>query len=202
MIALEGGAAAREVLLPSYLVARLGSLVGHRVTLHTLEYLEGQGQGTSFVPRVLGFGSIQEREFFELLTSVKGLGNKRALRAMAEEPARIASAIQSQDVKWLQRLPEIGRRLAETIVVDLREKVAAFAAAPEEAGRAGITMEAKGVLGPTCRLTPGAADAIATIVALGATEAEAQRMVERVLERSPELSTTEEIVTAAYGART
>ena len=97
--------------------------LGVRMSFHTLQYLEAQGQGTSFIPRTIGFGSRREREFFELFTSVKGLGNKRATRALAEEPALIAQGIAARDVKALQRLPEIGKKLAETIILELRDKI-------------------------------------------------------------------------------
>src|SRR5712671_6350629 len=89
-------------------------------------YLEGQGQGTSFVPRVLGFATPREREFFELFTTVKGLGNKRALRALAREPVEIAGAIAEKNTRALQELPEIGKRLAETVIAELTGKVEKF----------------------------------------------------------------------------
>ncbi len=59
------------------------------ITLTTFQYLESQGQGSSVIPRLVGFQSTAEREFFELFTTVKGIGNRRALRAMAEDPGVI-----------------------------------------------------------------------------------------------------------------
>ncbi|MBX3387540.1 MAG: hypothetical protein KF768_13310 [Phycisphaeraceae bacterium] len=141
---IEGGSAviatadgcAREVLVPAYLAALLSGkagagvgpegLVGRVVRLHVVEYLESVNQGTSFTPRVLGFGSARERGFFELLTSVKGLGNRRALRALAAEPGMIARAIVERDTRVLQKLPEIGPKLAETIVHELKSKAEVF----------------------------------------------------------------------------
>lgn len=140
---IDGGAAviatadglAREVLVPAYLADLLSGkaggsdlmgLVGRSVRLHLVEYLEGVNQGTSFTPRLLGFGSPRERDFFELLTSVKGLGNRRALRALAAEPGMIARAITERDTRVLQKLPEIGPKLAETIVHELKSKAEPF----------------------------------------------------------------------------
>jgi holliday junction DNA helicase RuvA len=196
-------ATAREVLVPAYMAARFaaGSQVGERVTLHTLEYLEGQGQGTSFIPRLVGFGAARERDFFELFTTVKGLGNKRALRALAEEPGVIARAILSQDARALQRLPEIGKRLAETIIVDLKEKVEAFVAdfggADGVPGGAGI--EVKAARRSMAGLGPAARDAVEALVSLGETPADAERKVLRAMERRPEIAGTEEILAAALG---
>ncbi len=127
LLAPEGAAGiAYEILLPAYLADRLSHSVGGQITLHTLQYLESQNQGSSFIPRLLGFASPHEREFFELLTSVKGLGNKRALRAMALEPHAIARAIAERDARFLQTLPEIGPKLAELIVHELKSKVDRF----------------------------------------------------------------------------
>ncbi len=121
---------AYELLLPAYLAERLSATnAAHSrepLTLHTLQYLESQNQGASFIPRLLGFSSAHEREFFELLTTVKGLGNKRALRAMAMEPHAIARAIAERDARFLQTLPEIGPKLAELIVHELKSKVDRF----------------------------------------------------------------------------
>lgn len=118
---------AYEVLVPGYLVERLAGLHGEEVALVTLQYLESVNQGSSFIPRLLGFATVQEREFFELLTTVKGLGNKRALRAMAVEPGVIARAVAERNPRFLQSLPEIGPKLADLIVHELKSKVDAFA---------------------------------------------------------------------------
>lgn len=125
---------AYEVLVPAYLSSLLlagdgvqvHSRLGSVITLHTLHYFEGVNQGSSFVPRLLGFGSTRERDFFELLTTVKGLGNRRALRALAIEPGQVARSIVERDTRVLQRLPEIGPKLAEALVHELKSKAEAY----------------------------------------------------------------------------
>jgi Holliday junction DNA helicase RuvA len=148
------GAVSHEVLLPAYVAERLAGRVGAQVTLVTLEYLEAQGQGTSFIPRLVGFESARERDFFLLFTTVKGIGNKKALRAMASPPAEIAGAIASKDSRWLSRLPEIGKRLSETIVAELTGRVAAYmvfdemdAAGGAGGGASGADGDAAGAVG-------------------------------------------------------
>lgn len=210
----DGLGEAHELLVPAYLAARLrnslrpdaspGGGPGTRATFHTMQYLEAQGQGTSFIPRTLGFGSPAERDLFDLITEVKGLGNKRATRALAEEPGVIALAIAKRDVKALQRLPEIGKKLAETIVLELRDKVQGVlltlgVGAPD--GRPagiGASVEAKP---RSTRLAPAAEEAVVALTALGQARAHAERMVELALERSPGLATTDEIVSAACAIR-
>jgi holliday junction DNA helicase RuvA len=66
-----------EVLCPAFLALRLLPSVGQSVRLFTIVYLEGQGQGSSFEPRLLGFASASDRAFFEALTSVSGIGNRK-----------------------------------------------------------------------------------------------------------------------------
>ncbi|TVS00904.1 MAG: hypothetical protein EA423_10815 [Phycisphaerales bacterium] len=203
-IDLEGGLA-YEVLTPTYLAEQLasgrlveGSRIGGggdgRITLWTLQYLEAQGQGSSFIPRLVGFASPDERRFFTVFTTVKGLGNRKALRALAVPPAQIASAIQRKDTAALQKLPEIGKRLADTIVAELSGKIAPFLdASLEKSLESASVAEAKPLGGP-------ASEAVDALVALGETRAEAERKVARAIERLEPEADASTIVAAAFGA--
>jgi Holliday junction DNA helicase RuvA len=165
-----------EVSLPAYLAEPMRARVGTVLTLITLHYLEGQGQGASFVPRLIGFNTEEEKEFFEVFTTVKGIGPRKALRALAEPPGAIAAAISRKDVTGLVKLPEIGKRLAETIIAELTGKVERFMAViDDEAGRAG---------GRVAEPPAAVEDAVSTLVALGETRADAQRLVLRAMERA------------------
>lgn len=191
VLAIEGsaGGVAREVLVPAFLAASLATRVGDIVTLHTLEYLESRDQGASFVPRIVGFETVGERRLFELLTTVKGIGNRKALRAMAMEAGAIANAIASRDTATLVRLPEVGKRLAETIIAELDGKLDELVAGHD-------VVEAKG--GGV--LSAAAEEAVAALVALGDPLADAERRVRRALQRDRTLSTADEIVSASLGA--
>lgn len=191
VLAIEGsaGGVAREVLVPAFLAASLATRVGDIVTLHTLEYLESRDQGASFVPRIVGFETVGERRLFELLTTVKGIGNRKALRAMAMEAGAIANAIASRDTTTLVRLPEVGKRLAETIIAELGGKL-------DELVKGNDVVEAKG--GGV--LSAAAEEAVAALVALGDPRADAERRVRRALQRDRTLSTADEIVSASLGA--
>lgn len=118
-----------EVHVPAFVVTRLSQRVGEVVTLQTLHYLESHNQGSSFLPRLAGFLSDEDRDFFELFTTVKGIGNRKALRALAIDSGQIAMAIADRDTSFLQSLPEIGKRTAETIIASLHGKVDHFATA-------------------------------------------------------------------------
>lgn len=174
-----------EVLLPAYLAERLLTRIGEPVTFATFLYLEGQGQGTSFEPRLLGFATADERLFFDLFTTVKGIGNRKALRAMARPPAEIAGAIVRGDAKALTQLPEIGKKLAETMILELKDKVAAFAStaamAPGQSGASLASRKPSAQLEPA--LTGPAGDAVEALIRLGEQRPEAERRVLRAIDR-------------------
>ncbi len=194
-----GEAATFEVLLPAYLAARLMTRVGEHVTLHTYFYLEGQGQGTSFEPRLIGFASTDERRFFDLFTTVKGIGNRKALRALAEPPAYIAGAIVRGDAKALTQLPEIGKRLAETMIVELKGKVDAFAGT-DSLGPASPRSRPSAQIESS--LTGPPADAVEALVRLGEQRSEAERKVVKALDKhkGPAL-TADALVTLVFAGR-
>ncbi len=179
-----GGGFALEVLLPAHLAIELAASSGRRIALHTIVLLEGQAQGASLVPRLLGFAAPEDRAFFRRFTTVKGLGPRRGLRAMAEPPARIAAMIEARDAKGLQSLPEIGKRLAETVVAELHGKL-------DELGLRAAAPVAPGIAAER-KLGPGVELAIEALVRLGRQRGDAERSVERVLVERPELAAAED----------
>ena len=123
------GSLTYEVLLPAYSASRMlgdPGAIGQPISFYTAHYYESQAQGAVMIPRLAGFESAEDRAFFNLFTTVKGIGNRKALRAMSLQVSQIAGAIVDRDPATLQSLPEIGRRTAETIIATLREKVDGF----------------------------------------------------------------------------
>jgi Holliday junction DNA helicase RuvA len=184
-----------ELLVPACDAGELTMRQGTRVSFFTLHYLEGQGQGSHFVPRLIGFSSREQRAFFELLTTVKGIGNRKALRAMQVSHARMAEAIASGDAKFLSTLPEIGKRTAESTIVELKGKLDPFLKDPSATRRAlagsmpAVTVEIAPLSGP-------AADAEEMMVQLGVQRAQARTAIERVLARSTGKQMTASEITA------
>lgn len=128
-ITLQVGGLGYEVMVPGGLALKLRQhgAEGSELTLHTIEYIEGGPAGGAMVPRLLGFVDPMDREFFRLLTSVKGFGPRRALRSLTVSTRRFAEAVEDGDIAALSELPEIGRRSAEKIVAELRGKCQKFA---------------------------------------------------------------------------
>jgi len=116
-----------EVSIPEFNRRQLQNQLGQTVSLHTIEYLEGNPMQGRMTPRLIGFLNEAEREFFELFCSVDGVGVKKALRAMIRPVKEVATAIEEQDAKGLSALPGIGPAMAERIIAKLRRKVPKFA---------------------------------------------------------------------------
>lgn len=186
---------AYEVMLPAFLAQSLIDQIGGAITLHTIQSIESPDQGASFVPRIIGFSATPERRFFELLTTVKGVGTKKALKALAAPINEVARAITLRDAAALARLPGIGKRLAETIIAELHGKVEAFA------GEAIVEGKPSGGSGAPTRAQEPFGRAVAALVRLGESPFDADRMVRRALEGDAALVTADELVSAALASR-
>ena len=115
------------VLIPEFTRRQLQNRRGESVSLHTIQYLEGNPAHGRLTPRLVGFLNENEREFFEIFCSVDGVGAKKALRAMVQPVREVAIAIEEQNAKGLAQLPGIGPATAERIIAKLRRKVPKFA---------------------------------------------------------------------------
>ena len=136
MIAQLSGTVARAA--GGYVVLDVGG-VGYKVfvPVTVLEGLPPQGQPLSLVTHTLvreddislfGFTGEEELQVFELLLSVSGIGPKAALGLLSALPAGdLAQAVVSEDVRTLTRVPGIGAKTAQRLVLELKEKLAAFA---------------------------------------------------------------------------
>ncbi len=187
---LRVGALVYELLIPACDTPRLSRHVGETLTFHTLHYLEGQGQGTSFLPRLIGFRTPEDRAFFELFTTVRGFGNRKALRALELPLGEVAGAIASRDTSILTSLPEIGKRTAETIIAELAGKVDRFVEVKSSPGGDGTP------LSPA--QTDLVRDAIAVMVQLGESRSQAQQLIERALAVDPEAASADQLVAGAF----
>src|SRR4051812_27678325 len=92
--------------------------VGEQVTLHSHLVMRDDGM------YLFGFASEDERELFHMLTAVQGVGPKVAMAVLSGGSTReLMNAIASADAARFQAVPGIGKRTAERIIVELREKV-------------------------------------------------------------------------------
>jgi Holliday junction DNA helicase RuvA len=181
-----------DVLVPGFDQQRLAVHVGQSVVFYTLHYLEAQGPTGPFIPRLIGFANADDRAFFELFTTVKGMGNRKALRALQLPCGTVAEAIAEKDVDLLKSLPEIGKRTAETIVAELTGKVDRFVEV-KPAGTMGAERNDTAV-DPRSELIR---DAVAVLVQLGETKLIARQLVDRALAADRSLATPDQLMAAA-----
>jgi holliday junction DNA helicase RuvA len=116
-----------QIFIAEFTRRQLQASVGQATSLHTIYYHDGDPSRGRVTPRLVGFLSEVEREFFDMFCSVDGVGAKKALRAMVRPVQDIAVMIEEQDVKGLSSLPGVGAATAERIIAKLRRKMSKFA---------------------------------------------------------------------------
>ena len=183
---IQVGSVAYEVMLPSYCVNKLSGKIGSEVTLCTMEYYEGTPMGGNLIPRMIGFLSPGERDFFTTFITVKGIGIKKALRSLSVPIATIANAIETGDDKTLLSLPGVGKRMAHQIIAELKGKLKTFAIGAELSGK------------PVPVFKPYQAEALEILIAWGEKKTESMELIELASKRHPHIKTAEELVPLVY----
>lgn len=193
-VVLDRGGVGYQVMVPVYALEELAGTQGQDATLHTLEYLEGSAAGGNMIPRLVGFPRVEDRAFFERFITVKGMGARKALKALKLPVATVAAAIESGDTRLLATLPGIGKRAAEQIIAELKGKVASFVleGSGGELAEEGLSAES---------LSAEQRDALEVIVALGERRADAQRWLERAMQLQPDTRGADEWVRIVYRVR-
>jgi Holliday junction DNA helicase RuvA len=150
VIALVAGEVA--VRRPDHVVVETAGGVGYRlaVSAETLRQVPGVGRPVSLHAHLVvrddalalyGFATEEERDLFLLLLGVQSVGPKVALAVLGGGPPRdLVRALAAGDVARLTAVPGIGKRTAERIVVELREKVGAPGPESEAVVAGGITV--------------------------------------------------------------
>ena len=148
--------------------------IGEMVFLHTHQVVREDAL------QLFGFTDVAERSLFELLITVSGVGPKVALAVLSGlEPNALARAIREENLAALVSIPGVGRKTAERLVVELRDKLE-LAVTAQSAPAAG---ERRGVLPKSERFD----DAVAALVQLGYSPSQAQETIRKVTEVDGEL---------------
>jgi holliday junction DNA helicase RuvA len=187
-----------ELMLPEHTRRQVQSKLGEPITLHTILYIEGGAMVGRQVPRLIGFLSAIDREFFEIFCSVDGVGVRKALRAMVRPVRELARMIQDQDLKLLATFPGIGEATAERIVAKLRRKVGKFAliVAPEAAASGAALAQANGE--PESAEPDVIRDTYAALLSVGHSESQARQAIERVLTGKKKFKSVADMIEAIY----
>ncbi|MFH1613620.1 MAG: Holliday junction branch migration protein RuvA [Planctomycetota bacterium] len=194
LISLDGdhalvgvGAIAYEVMLPGYVVSELSGRIGEEIRLLTMEYYEGTPVGGNLIPRMVGFLNRAEKDFFVKFTSVKGIGIKKGLRCLSIPIGTVAAAIEDGDEKMLCALPQVGKRLAQHIIAELKGKLGNFAAAAVIPAGAGKELSKAFQV-----------EALEILIAWGEKRTEAAELIQLACKRHPQVSSAEELVPLVY----
>ncbi len=145
--------------------------------------------GQDYIPTLFGFATTTEREVFELLTSVQGVGTNTARIILGSlKPEELATAIAQEREDIFKSIKGVGPKTAKRILLDLKDKM----------GKAveGVLPEGA-LLGSPAGDNPARQAALSALVALGYSKIPAQRALNRVTKARPELTTDGELVRAA-----
>lgn len=178
-----------EVYITDFTRRNLQMHVNEDVSLHIIEYIDGNPQkGGRMTPRMVGFDTDIERQFFEIFCSVPGLGVKKALRAMVRPVRDIANAIEQQDVKTLTTLPGIGAAMAEKVVAQLRRKMAKFALIVQKVEVTEAMEIEHSIVDETYQI----------LIALGHSEPDARRLLDGPIQSKKKYKDVESLLQAVY----
>ena len=181
-----------EIFVPSGIASRLRQLPEatrpNPVTIYTIYYIDGAVGGGHLTPKLVGFLDPLDREFFEVFTTVPGVGFMKALKCLVRPLNEIALAIERGDALFLEELPYVGKKTAERIIMELRGKMAKFALAHKEEPLA-LERESPSELKQ---------EAMQVLTQLEYSRGEAQRIVEATFARHRNIKTVEEFLRKVF----
>jgi len=141
--------------------------VGAEASLHI------HTQVTDDAISLFGFHDRDEKRLFERLITVSGVGPKLAIKMLSGlQPERAVQAIRAQDHAQLTRIPGVGKKLAERLVVELKDKLDDFAVAPVVAGVKGAAVD----------------DVLSALVNLGYQRLAAEKAIEQAVNKDEALA--------------
>lgn len=140
--------------------------------------------------RLVGFATLLEKEWFKLLQSVQGVGARVALAILSVlGPGELASAIALQDKAMIGSANGVGKKLAERIVLELKDKAPAYTAADTGLGQVAAELFSPG--------SSALSDAVSALVNLGYGQSQAAMAVTAALRKSGNDQPTEKLIRLA-----
>lgn len=173
--------------------------VGYRIFIPLSTFYELSDEGTMVRLHVytavredaihlFGFCTSEEKQLFEMLLTVNGIGPKLALNLLSGiTPRDFIGAVSTEDRAALTRVPGVGKKMAERIILELRDKLLMLGG---EAARGGVKDK-------TGNLDNLREDALSALVNLGYKKSTAKTILDRVFDDSPGLISLEETLKKA-----
>ena len=138
--------------------------------------------------RLVGFATILERDWFRLLQTVQGVGTRVALGILSTlSPSEVGNAIALQDKAMISRANGVGKKLAERIVLELKDKAPAFAVS--ELGQVASELSSPRPTATT--------DAVSALVNLGYGQSQAAMAVSQAIKKNGDDQPTEQLIRRA-----
>jgi holliday junction DNA helicase RuvA len=173
-VVIDVGGVGYEVTIPVSSFYDLGE-VGDPVSLRIYTYVRED------TLQLFGFRTGREKELFLRLMTVSGIGPKLAITLLSGMSVdELIPAIRSNDLGRLTSIPGVGRKTAERIVVELRDRMAALSSPEAEA-----QFQAMPVIAGLASIRD---DTVAALLTLGYQKAQAEKVVGRVLEQEKDHS--------------
>lgn len=166
-IIVENNGIGYDIIVPSFSAEKLCSQNGE-VTVYT--YMSVRDDGIS----LFGFSTVEEKSLYEKLISVSGIGPKAAISILGVmTPSQLVTAIVSSDSASIAKAPGIGKKTAQRVILDLKDKI----------GNEEITEAFEGKVNSDVGIIlPGddRTEAMEALVSLGYTRSEAMKAVSKV----------------------
>ena len=155
------------------------AVLGEDIKFYTYHHIREQGQ------ELFGFSSLAAKKLFELLITVQGIGPKAGISVMSlGEAEMVRNAIANEDSKFIQKATGVGKKSAERVIVDLKDKV-------------GLALSRQMADGSAQTSLAGQVDeALEALMALGYSLNDATKALESV---PTNLSTSERVTAALKG---
>ena len=166
-----------EVSIPTRTYERLPE-AGDAVLLHIYHHVREDAE------QLYGFSEPGERQVFRIMLGVSGIGPKLALAALsAFDPIELQSSVTRGDIGVLTGIPGVGRKTAERLIVELKDRF----------GHPDLVLGGDG----TAVVGSMRSDAVAALEALGLGRAAAEKSVGKVLKDNPNLESVEHLIREA-----
>ena len=183
LIDVAGVGYALQVPLSTYY--QLASAAERAVSLHVHTHVREDAL------LLFGFATREERQLFELLIEISGVGPRMALAILSGiGPEDLRRAVREQDRARLQQIPGVGRKTAERLLLELRDKIERLSAGVAPAGKAGPAATGEGALRD---------DAVSALVNLGFPRERAEVAVRGTADRLGAEASLESLLRGALG---
>jgi len=179
---------------PSYAILQTSGIAWNLpITLSTYDHLPSEGE-TVTIPTYLavkedsltlyGFVDTNERDLFQKLLQVNGIGPKLAMTVLSGLPSsEFIRAVSAGDAKALHQIPGVGKKMAERMLMELKDKIQTLDQSPSVA--------------PENVLSKSTRDAVLALVALGYKQQEAKLLLDRIPAEEQQECDVEELVRLA-----